>query len=175
MNLAPTVALQDGVWHHVHSYAPERAQRTDTVALWHKVRTVETPEWTQRYHAEDPTQRAFGGRVLVRFANGSAIEDEIAFPHAHPRGAKPFRRRDYFGKFRNLAVGIVPDFEQERFLHLIGRLPRLSPNNLLGLTVSVPPGARPIPTRSGIFESHRPDSYRKLKPVAPALRLVETA
>lgn len=80
MNLAPTVALQDGVWHHVHSYAPERAQRTDTVALWHKIRTVETPEWTQRYHTDDPAQRAFGGRVLVRFANGSAIEDEIDFP-----------------------------------------------------------------------------------------------
>ena len=25
------VALQDGRWHHVHSYAPERAQRADTV------------------------------------------------------------------------------------------------------------------------------------------------
>src|SRR5699024_1974433 len=32
------VALQDGTWHHAESYAPERAGRPDTVALWHKVR-----------------------------------------------------------------------------------------------------------------------------------------
>ena len=27
------VALQDGFWHHVHSYSPERANRADTVAV----------------------------------------------------------------------------------------------------------------------------------------------
>ena len=41
------VALQDGAWHHVRSYAPERAQRPDTVALWRKISTVEDPEWTR--------------------------------------------------------------------------------------------------------------------------------
>src|SRR5690606_19488300 len=30
------VALQDGSWHHVDSYAPERAARPDTVELWNK-------------------------------------------------------------------------------------------------------------------------------------------
>ena len=35
------VALQDGSWHHVDSYAPERAQRPDTVELWRKVTTTE--------------------------------------------------------------------------------------------------------------------------------------
>src|SRR5699024_7580067 len=33
------VALQDGGWHLVGSYAPERAQRADTFALWHKITT----------------------------------------------------------------------------------------------------------------------------------------
>ncbi|MBC7754054.1 MAG: MmgE/PrpD family protein, partial [Moraxellaceae bacterium] len=28
------VALQDGTWHHVDSYAPERANRPDTIKLW---------------------------------------------------------------------------------------------------------------------------------------------
>ncbi|BAS08405.1 2-methylcitrate dehydratase 2 [Arthrobacter sp. Hiyo4] len=38
-----TVALQDGSWHHVDSYSPERAGRADTVELWNKVSTVEDP------------------------------------------------------------------------------------------------------------------------------------
>ena len=54
------VALEDGGWHHVDSYAPERATRADTVALWHKITTTEDPEWTRRYHASDP--RAEGVR-----------------------------------------------------------------------------------------------------------------
>ena len=57
-------ALEDGGWHHVNSYAPERAQRPSTVALWHKITTVEDPVWTERYHA--PGQdKAFGGQVIV--------------------------------------------------------------------------------------------------------------
>src|ERR1700678_461799 len=47
------VALQDGSWHHERSYAPERAHRRDTVALWHKICTVGDPEWTRRYHSSD--------------------------------------------------------------------------------------------------------------------------
>src|SRR3989344_6007906 len=31
------VALQDGTWHHVDSYAPDRAQRADTGRLWQKI------------------------------------------------------------------------------------------------------------------------------------------
>ncbi len=45
-------ALQDGGWHHERSYAPERAQRPDTIALWNKIATAEDPEWTRRYHAD---------------------------------------------------------------------------------------------------------------------------
>ena len=55
------VALQDGEWHHVRSYAPERAQRPDTVHLWHKISTVEDPKWTERYHARNHEELAFGG------------------------------------------------------------------------------------------------------------------
>ncbi|MFP3581656.1 MmgE/PrpD family protein, partial [Arthrobacter sp. SIMBA_036] len=60
-----TVALQDGAWHHVDSYAPERATRPDTVELWHKVTTVEDPEWTRRYHSLDIAEKAFGGTVEI--------------------------------------------------------------------------------------------------------------
>jgi 2-methylcitrate dehydratase len=37
------VALQDGAWHHERSYSPERAHRLDTIELWRKISTVETP------------------------------------------------------------------------------------------------------------------------------------
>src|SRR6478736_6759167 len=73
-----TVALQDGAWHHVDSYTPERAARPDTVELWHKVTTAEDAEWTRRYHSDDPNEKAFGGRVEIRLSDGETITDEIA-------------------------------------------------------------------------------------------------
>ena len=133
------VALQDGAWHHERSYAPERARRPDTVALWHKIRTLEDPEWTRRYHSRDPDEKAFGGRVVVTLEDGSAIEDEIAVADAHPLGARPFRRENYVGKFRALAAGIVPEGEQDRFLGAVERLADLRPDELAGLTFTVDP------------------------------------
>ena len=86
-----TVALQDGEWHHERSYAPERAGRADTVALWNKVTTVEDAEWTRRYHSDDPAEKAFGGRVEIPLADGTTIVDEIAVADAHPLGATSVR------------------------------------------------------------------------------------
>ena len=146
------VALQDRGWHHERSYTPERAARPDTVALWHKVRTVEDPEWTRRYHSQDPKEKAFGGRVVVTFDDGSVLEDEIAFADAHPLGAKPFKRDNYIAKFRGLAGGIVSPAEQDRFLDLVMRLPKLTAEELTGLTFTVD-AARLGPAASrGIFD-----------------------
>ncbi|MBO9577274.1 MAG: MmgE/PrpD family protein [Microbacteriaceae bacterium] len=130
-----TVALQDGAWDHVGSYLPARAQRPETVELWRKVTTLEDPEWTRRYHSEDPKEKAFGGRVEIELANGERIVDEIAVADAHPLGARPFARADYVGKFRKLAAGVLADAEVERFLGLAERLPELRPEELRGLTV----------------------------------------
>ena len=93
------VALQDGRWHHVDSYAPRRAGRADTVRLWHKIETREDPEWERRYLSTDPAELAFGGRVEVVMQDGSRIVDELAVANAHPLGAKPFGREDYIRKF----------------------------------------------------------------------------
>jgi 2-methylcitrate dehydratase len=68
-----TVALQDGAWHHVDSYTPERAGRADTIELWNKVTTAEDAEWTRRYHSTDPAEKAFGGRVVITLADGTEI------------------------------------------------------------------------------------------------------
>jgi 2-methylcitrate dehydratase len=146
------VALQDGGWRHDTSYAPERARRPDTVALWRKIRTVEDPEWTRRYHARDPAQLAFGGRVVVTLDDGRVIEDALALADAHPLGARPFARSQYVEKFRTLAEGVVETAEQERFLALVERLPGLTPAEVLGLTFTVDPRQLgPEPGR-GVFD-----------------------
>jgi 2-methylcitrate dehydratase len=146
------VALEDGSWHHERSYAAERASRPETVALWHKISTVEEPEWTRRYHSRDPKEKAFGGRVVVTLQDGSIIADEIAVADAHPLGARPFRRAQYVAKFRTLADGIVAPAEQDRFLGAVERLQKLKPDDLGGLTVSVDPALLPSVKAAGIFD-----------------------
>jgi 2-methylcitrate dehydratase len=144
------VALQDGTWHHVDSYASERAHRPDTVALWHKVSTVEDPEWTRRYHDPDPDQRAFGGRVEITLDDGRVVTGELAVADAHPAGAHPFSRKDYVAKFHTLAAGVVSAAEQDRFLDLVRQLPDLRADQLAGLTVAA--GLVSLPTGpKGLF------------------------
>ena len=134
------VALQDGTWHHVDSYAPKRAGRADTVRLWHKIETTEDPEWTRRYHATDPNELSFGGRVEIFFEDGSKIEDELAVANAHPNGAKPFGREDYIRKFQILTDGIISPRESKRFLEVVQDLPRLAAGELHLLNVALPAG-----------------------------------
>lgn len=135
------VALQDGTWHHVDSYAPERAQRPDTVALWHKISTIEDPAWTERYHDPDPANKAFGARVEIIFKDGSKLVDEMALANAHPAGAKPFKRPDYIRKFKILTDGFVPTAEQERFLELVQDLPNLTAEQVKELNIALDPSA----------------------------------
>ena len=134
------VALQDGAWHHVRSYAPERARRPDTVALWRKIRTVEDRRWTERYHATDPSVKAFGGRVLITLKDGQVISDEMAVANAHTLGVTPWGRADYIRKFRMLTEGLLEHAEAERFLEVVQRLPSLRADALAGLTIAMPSG-----------------------------------
>jgi 2-methylcitrate dehydratase len=144
------VALQDGIWHHVDSYAPKRAARRDTVELWHKIETREDPEWTRRYHSKDPNELAFGGRVEVVLKDGSTLVDELAVANAHPLGARPFGRDDYIRKFRILTEGIVTTREANRFLEVVQDLPRLACGELSLLNVALPKGALEV-GNPGIF------------------------
>ena len=144
------VALQDGEWHHVRSYAPERAQRPDTVHLWHKISTVEDPKWTERYHARNHEELAFGGRISIRMKDGTTITDELAVANAHTLGATPWQRADYIRKFRTLTEGLLERAEGERFLDVAQRLPSLTPAELMGLTIELPPGQL-AQGRRGIF------------------------
>ena len=146
------VALEDGGWHHERSYAPERAARPETVALWRKITTVEDSRWTRRYHSHDPKDKAFGGRVVVTFDNGLVIEDEIAVADAHPLGGRPFKRADYIVKFRALAEGVIAPAEQDRFLDTVDRLIRLKAADLVGLNFMVAPEAFRSSRGAGIFD-----------------------
>jgi 2-methylcitrate dehydratase len=145
------VALQDGAWHHVRSYLPERAQRLDTVRLWRKIRTVEDPCWTERYHADDPSVKAFGGRISIRLKDGREIVDELAVANAHSIGATPWKRADYIRKFVTLTEGIVDAAEADRFLELVQRLPQLRAEELTGLTIALPAGTLATSGARGIF------------------------
>ncbi|OBJ48682.1 2-methylcitrate dehydratase PrpD [Mycobacterium sp. 1423905.2] len=133
------VALQDGAWHHERSYTPQRAHRPDTVALWRKISTREDPEWTRRYHAEEPAQKAFGARAEVTMRSGAVIVDELAVADAHPLGARPFHREQYVTKFTELANGVLDEAEQQRFLSLVDDLAALRAGTLGELNPIVDP------------------------------------
>ncbi len=132
------VAIQDGFWHHVKSYAPERAQRSDTVKLWHKIKTVEDAKWTEAYHDQDPNKKRFGGRVEIILNNGTTIVDELGVANAHPAGAKPFTRPDYIRKFDTLTEGIITKEERNRFIALCENLPNLTAAQVQELNVQIP-------------------------------------
>ncbi|NNU80183.1 MmgE/PrpD family protein [Halovulum dunhuangense] len=134
------VALQDGVWHHADSYAPARVARPDTVRLWRKIRTVEDPEWSARFTDPAPLDKDHGARVVVTYADGRVLTEEIAVANAHPRGARPFGREDYRRKFRSFAEGLVAEAEIDRFLATVDGLHASGPKALAGLAIECLPG-----------------------------------
>jgi len=121
------------------------------VRLWRKIRTVEDPRWTERYHATDPAVKAFGGRIIIRFESGGAIADELAVANAHPLGAAPWRRPNYIAKFNTLTEGIVDPAEARRFLEVVQNLSSLTPKELADLTIALPDGQLAVAQTSSIF------------------------
>jgi 2-methylcitrate dehydratase len=145
-----TVALQDGRWHHIESYTPERASRPDTIRLWRTIETREDEEWTRRYHAIEPAEKAFGARVEILLKDGSRIEDQLAIANAHTLGAKPFGRADYIRKFQVLTERIISPLESRRFLDAAQRLSDFQAADLCQLNVELP-GETLAKGRPGIF------------------------
>lgn len=135
-----TVALQDGTWHHVESYLPERAQRSDTVELWQRTTTAEDPVWTKKYHSTNPDELAFGARVEIELNNGQKIVDEIEVADAHPRGARPFGKEQYVAKFLTLSQGVISDSEAHRFIELAHRVDKLTAEEVIQLNPVALPG-----------------------------------
>ncbi|WP_144183556.1 MmgE/PrpD family protein [Elioraea rosea] len=163
------VALEDGRWHHVDSYTPRRAKRPSTVALWHKIETTEDPEWTRRYHSDDPNEKAFGARVEILFKDGTRLVDEMAVANAHSLGARPFGREDYIRKFQTLTDGIITTREANRFLADVQDLAAIPAGGLAVLNVAVPPKGLTLAPGKGIFDAPLPP-----KPEAKAKRVARS-
>src|SRR5712671_4384701 len=144
------VALQDGRWHHIESYTPERASRPETIRLWRSIETGEDEEWKRLYHAPGPAKQAFGGRLEILFKDGSRIEGQLAVANAHPLGAKPFKRPDYIRKFQILTEGTISSRESQRFLDAAQKLQELEATDLRQLNIELP-GETLAKGRAGIF------------------------
>ncbi len=131
------VALEDGNWHHIKSYTPERASRKSTVELWNKIETFEDNEWTKKYHDPDPQKKCFGGKAVILMKDGSKIEEELAIADAHPNGKRPFSRSHYIEKFKSLTDGMITEKESKKFLKLVQNLKALKPKDLKNLNIQI--------------------------------------
>ena len=143
------VALEDGYWHHEKSYEKKRANRPETIRLWHKVRTYEEEKWTKLYKHPDPNERAFGGRVEITLKNGQTIKAEKKRAKAHPLGSKAFQRQGYINKFLNLTDAFISNEESRRFLDLVQNLDKLSGKEIKELNVQA--DVSHTPTSKGLF------------------------
>ncbi len=136
------VALEDGEWHHVKSYTPQRARKKSTVELWHKISTKEVKKWTKKYHEKNPDKKSFGGKVIITMKNGSTISDEIEVADAHPNGRRPFGRQEYINKFRTLTGNLITEKESQRFLNTVQNLKKLRSGDLKKLNIEMIPQKR---------------------------------
>jgi len=143
------VALEDGKWHHEKSYDKKRANRPETIRLWHKVRTYEEEKWTKLYKHVDLSERAFGGRVEIKMKNGKILKAEKKRANAHPLGSKPFMRQDYINKFLSLTEPFISNQESRRFLALAQNLDKLSGKEIKELNVQEDVSEKP--TSKGLF------------------------
>lgn len=134
------VALEDGSWHHLHSYTKQRSHEPSTLRLWRAIETVEDPVWTERYHSKDPRRKAFGAHAVITLDDGSLIEDELLVADAHPSGTKPFSRADYLAKFATLTDDKLDPGEARRFLDVVQRLSALDGEGVGALGLRCLPG-----------------------------------
>jgi 2-methylcitrate dehydratase len=131
------VALEDGNWHHINSYTPERANKKSTIDLWKKVVTYEDKKWTKKYHDPNPAKKCFGGEVIIQMKDGSKIKSKLSVADAHPNGNRPFKRIDYINKFKTLTENIIDHKESERFLNDVQSLRELGKSELHKLNIEV--------------------------------------
>ena len=145
------VALEDGTWHHVKSYAKARAKRKSTIKIWKSIKTHEDKKWTKNYHDPDPKKKAFGAKVVITLNNGKKITEEQGVADAHPYGSRPFKRKNYINKFLTLTENILDRKESNRFLKIVQNLKKLKPGQLDKLNIEVKKSKIKRNFKKGIF------------------------
>ena len=94
------VALQDGTWHHVDSYAPKRAgARRHGAAVAQDRNDARIRNGRAAIARPIRTSCRSAGASRCSCATARSWSDEMAVANAHPLGAKPFGREDYIRKF----------------------------------------------------------------------------
>ena len=145
------VALEDGDWHHVKSYAKSRANRKSTIKIWKSIKTFEDKKWTKKYHDPNPKNKSFGAKVVVTLNNGKKITGQLDRADAHPYGARPFKRQNYIKKFLTLTEGILSKKESDRFLKTVQNLKNLKSGQLDKLNIEIKKNNLRRNLRKGIF------------------------
>ena len=133
------VALEDGNWHHIKSYKPERAAaRKARLNFGEKLKRMKILNG-QKYHDPNPKNRCFGGRAEILMKNGAKFEEEKTVVDAHPYGLRPFSRSQYINKFETLTDGIISKTESRRFLKIVQNLKSLQSKDIKNLNLQVMP------------------------------------
>ena len=131
------VALEDADWHHIKSYNKSRANRKNTIKIWHSIKTHEDKKWTRKYHDPDPKNKSFGARVVVTMKNGKKITEQLERADAHPYGARPFKRNNYIKKFKTLTDNIISSKESSRFIKVVQNLKQIKKGQLTKLNIEL--------------------------------------
>jgi len=145
------VALEDGKWHHINSYTPERAHKKSTVDLWKKIKTFEDKKWTKKYHDPKPKNKSFGAKTVVTLKNGRKIIESLNRADSHPYGARPFKRDNYVNKFLILTKNIISKKESDRFLITVQKLMKLKVGQLDKLNIIIKKTKLKRNYKKGIF------------------------
>jgi 2-methylcitrate dehydratase len=145
------VALEDGNWHHIKSYAKTRAKRKSTLKIWRSIKTHEDKKWTKKYHDPNPKKKSFGAKVVITLKNGKKIIEQQDRADAHPYGSRPFKRQNYINKFLTLTENILDKRESDRFLKTVQNLKKLKSGQLDRLNIEVKRSKIKRNLKKGIF------------------------
>ena len=145
------VALEDAKWHHIKSYTKSRSNRKSTIKIWNSISTHENKKWTKKYHNPNPKKKSFGAKVVVTMKDKKKITEQLERANAHPYGAKPFKRKDYINKFKNLTNTIISKKESSRFLKTVQGLKKITNGQLYKLNIEVKKNYLKTNNKKGIF------------------------
>ncbi len=83
--------------------------------------------------------------------SGKKITESLDRAHAHPYGARPFKRKNYISKFLTLTNEILEKKESDRFLKTVQNLKNLKSGQLDKLNIEIKKSKLKRNSKKGIF------------------------